>query len=200
VSFDGLRIRIGVVNLRIRVHAHRPLPEGALLKAAVFTRAPGGRKWHVCLQCVIPPAATRRCQSQTAATVGIDVGVAPAIAQSDPAAPPRQAGRQGDPPRAACARPRQARQQARRAKTRARLARALHRIADTRRRWAHKQAARLTHSYAVIDRLRYQQLRGALFGGGQPGAGGIDSPILLPQSRRSRAAASRRSCPSSALR
>jgi putative transposase len=152
VSFDGRRVRIGVADLRIRVHAHRPLPEGALLKAAVFTRAAGGRKWHVSLQCVIPPAAVRRCQSLMAA-VGIDVGVSTAIAQSDGVmVPPPHPGKRAAKAirRAQRALARAKRGSKRRSKTRARLARALRTIADTRRGWAHKQAARLTRSYAMI--------------------------------------------------
>jgi putative transposase len=54
ISFDGRRVRIGArtCNLRIRVHMDRPLPNDAVIRSVVFTRAPGGRKWYVSFQCV----------------------------------------------------------------------------------------------------------------------------------------------------
>ena len=154
VRFDGRRVRIArrTGDLRLRVHCHRPLPEGALLKAAVFTRAAGGRKWDVSLQCEIPPSATRRCQSYTAA-VGIDVGVSTAIAQSDGVmVPPPQPGKRAAKAvrRAQRALSRAKRGSKRRAKTRQRLAKIQGKIANIRRGWAHKQAARLTRCYATI--------------------------------------------------
>lgn len=154
ISFDGRRVRIArrTGDLWLRVHCHRQLPKGALLKAAVFTRAAGGRKWNVSLQCEIPPAVTRRCQSYTAA-VGLDVGVSTAIAQSDGVmVPPPRPGKRAAKAirRVQRALSRAKRGSKRRAKTRQLLARAQRTIADARRGWAHKQAARLTRSYATI--------------------------------------------------
>jgi putative transposase len=155
VSFDGRRVRIArrTGDLRLRVHCHRALPEGALLKAAVFTRAPNGRKWHVCLQCVVvPPAGARRCQSVTAA-VGLDVGVSTAIAQSDgimvPAPAQIKRARKSES-RLQRALSRARRGSKRRNKVRQRFAAAKRKVAEIRRQWAHKQAARLTRSYATI--------------------------------------------------
>lgn len=158
VSFDGRRVRIARRigdqrhDLRMRVHCHRPLPEGSVLKAAVFTRAAGERKWHVSLQCEIPPSLTRRCQSDTA-VVGIDVGISNAIAQSDgiivrlPSAI-RSANALKKVRQRTLSRAKKGSN--RRIKTKVRLARVAAKNAERRRQWAHKQAARLTKSYATI--------------------------------------------------
>jgi putative transposase len=153
VSFDGRRVRISsrLWQLRVRVHCHRPLPDDTVLKAAVFTRAAGGRKWHVSLQCEVGQPAPH-CQSHSAA-IGLDLGITAAIMQSDGTAiglpgairTMRKAER-----RAARALARARRGSKRRGKTRARFAKIKAKVAAVRKQWAHKQAARLTRSYALI--------------------------------------------------
>jgi len=64
----------------IRLHLDRPAPKRESIRAIVLTRDPGGRKWYISIQCECEPR--QRCQSRTAA-IGIDVGIAAAIAQSD---------------------------------------------------------------------------------------------------------------------
>jgi putative transposase len=152
VSYDGRRVRIGGrCDLRLRVHAHRPLPEGAVLKAVVFTRHPAGRKWHLSLQCEVPELS-RRCQSRTA-VIGLDVGITTAIMQSDGGAVPlpkavKRARKAERRLQRAIARAKQGSN--RRWKARERFASAKRKTAEIRRQWQHKQAARLTRCYALI--------------------------------------------------
>jgi putative transposase len=154
VSFDGRRVQIGsrYWTSGVRAHVHRPLPEGAILKAAVFTRSPSGRKWTISLQCEIPETAVRRCRSTTAA-IGLDVGVSTAIVQSDggmiPAPASIKRARKAER-RAQRALARAKRGSKRRAKTRQRFAACKAKTAAIRREWQHKQAARLTRSYALV--------------------------------------------------
>jgi putative transposase len=103
------------------------------------------------LQCEVP-LQPRRCQSQTAA-VGIDVGIATAIIQSDSVAVPlpasiRRARKSERRLQRAIARAK--RGSRRRQKARERFARAKRKTAEIRRQWQHKQAARLTRCYALV--------------------------------------------------
>lgn len=160
VRLDGTHIRIGGRDprtnkrrdvLRVRVHLHRLIPAGAILKAAVFSRC--NRVWHVCLQLDIPPASlARRCQSKTAA-IGIDLGISQPIAQSDggivpvPARLRRALSTQRRLQRALAKCKRGSR---RRQKAKLRLVAHYAKVKTVRTQWAHKQAARLTRSYALI--------------------------------------------------
>ena len=155
---DGSRVRFKGMPGGLRLHLHRPLPGdiGTLghrsdkLRSITITRDPGGRKWWICVACRVEPQ--QRCQSESAA-IGIDVGVAKAIAQSDDVLVPL-------PKQIRSARTlKRQRQRAlsravkgskRREKTKLRLARIAAR--DTRRRkaWQHRQAARLTRCYRII--------------------------------------------------
>jgi putative transposase len=154
----GKRLRFKGIPGGLRLHLHRPLPGdiGALghrseaLRSITITRDPGGRKWWVSIACAVEPQ--RRCQSRTAA-IGIDVGVAKAIVQSDDAVIPlpktiRAARKIKTLRQRALSRAR--RGSKRRAKTKLRLARLEAKNTQRRKAWQHRQAARLTRCYRII--------------------------------------------------
>jgi putative transposase len=156
--FDGKRLRFKGLPGGLRLHLHRPLPGdiGTLghrsdkLHAITLTRDPGRRKWWVCLACDVIPQP--RCQSETA-SVGIDVGVAKAIAQSDAVVIhlPKtiRAARKAKTLRQR-AMSRAIKGSKRREKTKLRLARLEAKNTRRRKAWQHKHAARLTRCYRVI--------------------------------------------------
>ena len=155
---DGKRLRCKGLPGGLRLHLHRPLPadiatlghRSGNLRSITLTRDPGGRKWWVCIACRVEP--TQRCQSRSAA-IGIDVGVAAAIAQSDNVLIPLPANirsaRQAKTLRQR-ALSRAVKGSKRRAKTKLRLARLEAQNTRRRKAWQHRQSARLTRCYRVI--------------------------------------------------
>ena len=72
---DGLRLKgdrllfSGGIIGALRLKMHRPLPDGAVIKSAVFTKEAG--IWRVALSCEVPLAAA----NDDATAIGIDVGI-----------------------------------------------------------------------------------------------------------------------------
>ena len=152
-QIGGLRVKDGALLFkgltgRLRFRQHRPLPTGAILKSAVFTRT--GRAWHVCLTASVP-AATHH--TNVGSTVGIDVGTE-ALATLDDGTRVeniRPGGRQKQAiRRAARALSRCKRGSHRRAKVRARLARAQRDIRNSRSTYLHQLSRKIADRYALI--------------------------------------------------
>jgi putative transposase len=77
VGFDDRRLRFKGMPGGLKVHMHRPLPQGGDIRSCVFRR--DGRGWHVCLQVAIKAPAKRTIEW----AVGIDVGLKAFAFQSD---------------------------------------------------------------------------------------------------------------------
>ena len=77
ISFDGRSIRFRGMPGRLRVHVHRPFPEGLSIKSCVFRRDVKG--WTVGLVIKCPEAPPRT----TYRAVGVDLGISIFAALSD---------------------------------------------------------------------------------------------------------------------
>lgn len=147
VSFDGKRLKFRGLPSGLRVHLHRPLPNGADIRSCVFHR--DGKGWFVCFQVGIATAKKRAVST----AVGIDLGLKVFAYQSDgvviPA--PRFARRaEKEMRRRQRALSRCKRGSKRRLKVRARLARAHAGIVNVRTTWLHQQSARIANAYDLI--------------------------------------------------
>jgi len=77
---DGLRLKgnrllfSGGITDGIRVKMHRRLPDGAIVKSAIFTKEVG--IWRAALSCEVPVSAANDGGTTIGTTIGIDVGVA----------------------------------------------------------------------------------------------------------------------------
>lgn len=132
----------------LRLKAHRTLPEGAVLKSAVFTRE--GRHWRVALtvECQPPEQHTRLENA-----CGVDVGVEALATLSDGTrfenARPR-ASRARELRRTARALARCRRNSRRRQKVRARFAAAQRKVRNARRTHLHQVSAVIARDHALI--------------------------------------------------
>lgn len=133
----------------LKVHMHRPLPEGATIQSCRFNRGPKG--WSLALQ--VEVADTVPVEGDNRPAVGIDLGILSLAALSD--------GKVIDNPRigkkAARAMKLQrralsrcSRGSARRKAVKAKLGRALRKVANTRRTFLHQQSARLARDHSLI--------------------------------------------------
>lgn len=142
----------------LRVNLHRPIPEGADIKAATLTY--NGRYWHVALVVGLQPDVWH---AKHGCAVGIDVGIenlatlstGEVIANIRPRAQIERKLRQSQRALARCQRGSRRRQ-----KVRARLARLHSRIKDTRTTYLHQQSAALTQRFETIvaENLRLKNL------------------------------------------
>ena len=85
ITLKGGKLRFAGVPGPLRVHLHRPIPEGATLRNCTFRRE--GSCWTVCMAVEVPGAAPRVVQR----AVGIDLGLANFVALSDGELIPRLA-------------------------------------------------------------------------------------------------------------
>lgn len=146
VHFDGRRIRFKGMPSGLRVHMHRPLPEGRLASCQFIQDVNG---WSVCFQVEVK-SGDKKIISRA---IGIDLGLIAFAYQSDGVAipAPKFARRmEREMRRRSRALARCKRGSNRRKKARARLARLQLKIYDTRRTWLHQQSARIANSYDLI--------------------------------------------------
>ena len=176
---SGLRIKGHSLVLRgmtraLRLNLHRPLPDDAVVKGAIFTRH--GRHWFVSLQ--IESRAIVATLAPTGPAIGLDVGVEHLATWSDGGSDghvanlrPR-ARRQRDLRLAQRALARCRRGSRRRVKRRDRLARLQARIVCHRDTFLHQQAKRLarSHRLIVVETLSIRNMtRSAAGTVGEPG-------------------------------
>lgn len=157
IRFDGKRLRWRGMPGGLRVHLHRSIPEGALVRSYVVSRDHKG--WTACLQIAVSAADPRPCDR----VVGLDLGLNVFAFQSDgnAVASPRIARRvERELRRRQRALSRCKRSSARRMKARDRLHRLHTKIADTRSTWMHQKSARLVRDYDLIavERLNVKGL------------------------------------------
>jgi putative transposase len=153
-EFSGIRVVDGALAFkgmpgRLRLHMHRPLPEGVTIKSCVFTKT--GRTWTVCLQVEIPEMHTVRREAGD--LVGIDWGVESlaTLSTGETVENPRF-GReaQADIRRVSRKLARAKRGSKRRLKSVARLARLRRRLADRRKTHLHQVSANLAKRFGAI--------------------------------------------------
>jgi putative transposase len=153
-EFSGIRL-IGEVLVfkglpgRLKLHMHRPLPGGVMIKSCVFTKT--GRTWTVCLQVEIPEMHTVRREAGN--LVGVDWGVESlATLSTGEMVENPQFGKeaQADIRRAARKFARAKRGSKRRLKVVARLARLRRRLADRRKTHLHQVSVSITRRFGAI--------------------------------------------------
>lgn len=147
INFDDKRLRWRTMPGGLRVHLHRPLPEGADMRSCVISRDIKG--WSVSFQVKLHEVEKRVVER----SVGIDLGLKVFAYQSDGVIipPPRVArnaekemrGRQR-----ALARCKRGSQ--RRKKVRTEVTRCHRKIVNTRDTFLHQQSARIVHDYDLI--------------------------------------------------
>jgi len=146
IRFDGKRLRFKGLPGGLRVHLHRPLPEGKLLSCQFIRDAKG---WSVALQ-MKAAVAERRAVSRP---VGIDVGLNTFAYLSDGViiSNPRVARRaERELRRRSRALSRCKRGSNRRKKIKARVTTLHAKIANTRRTYLHQQSAIIVRNYDLI--------------------------------------------------
>lgn len=146
IQFDGKRLRFKSMPSGLRVHMHRPIPEGKILTAK-FKRDHKG--WSVCFVVRVETAEKRIVSS----AVGIDVGIKTLAATSDGLLIPnprvaRRAERELRVRQRALARCK--RGSNRRKKVRAEVTRLHAKIANTRSTALHQISAMLVNRYDAI--------------------------------------------------
>lgn len=170
-EFSGIRLLAGKIVFKgltggLRLHMHRPLPDGASIRSCVFTK--DGRDWRVALQIEAPDVHTVR--REAGELVGLDWGVE-ALATlstgerienprfgSEAAAGIRRAARKLA---------RSSRGSRRRLKTKARLARLQRKLANRRKTHLHQVSAALTRRFGAIavEELKITNLTASAAGG-----------------------------------
>jgi putative transposase len=147
IRFDGKRLRFAGMPGGLKLHLHRPLPDGADIRACVFRR--DGRGWHVCLQISVAAAEKR----SVASAVGVDLGLKVFAWCSDNVVIPNpRIARKAEKElrRRQRALSRSKRGSNRRHKVRAKVA-TLHRnITNTRNTWLHQRSAELAKRADLI--------------------------------------------------
>ena len=153
VEFSGIRLRGDKLSFKpltggLRMRLHRPLPDGADIKAATFTKR--GGHWYVNLVVSVPSADVHAMPDTH---VGIDLGVEHLLTTSDGLhvenVRPRSR-RERDLRIAQRALARCKRGSKRRAKVRERLARLQKCIVNVRNNHLHQVSATLARRYALI--------------------------------------------------
>ena len=147
IGFENGRVRFKGMPGGLRVHLHRPLPEGAAIRSCVFRRE--GKHWKVCFSIEVPTAPPRR----GTLAVGVDLGITTFAALSDGGSIPslkaaRRAERKLRKANRAIARKVQGSRGRR--KARDELARCHAKTARQRRDYLHKASTRLVRDYDVI--------------------------------------------------
>jgi putative transposase len=147
IRFDGKRLRFAGMPGGLKLHLHRPLPDGADIRSCVFRR--DGRGWFICLQIAVGVAEKRA----VASAVGVDLGLKVFAYCSDDVVIPnpriaRRAEKELRLRQRALARSK--RGSNRRHKVRERVARLHRKIADTRNTWLHQQSAALVRRADLI--------------------------------------------------
>jgi putative transposase len=157
IGFKSGRLRFNGMPGGLRVHLHRPLPEGASIRSCVFRRE--GKHWTVGFAIDVPVGPPRRGTR----AVGVDLGITTFAAFSDGGAiPSLKAARREERKlrKANRALARKARGSRGRRKAREELARRHARIARQRSDYLHKAAARLVRDYdaIVVEKLNVKGL------------------------------------------
>jgi putative transposase len=147
IQFDGRRLRFSGMPGGLKVHLHRPLPDGADIRSCVFRR--DGRGWHVCLQIAVAEAQKR----SVASAVGVDLGLKVFAFCSDNVVIPnpriaQRAEKELRRRQRALARCKRASN--RRLKVRVQVASLHRKIADTRNTWLHQKSAELVKRADLI--------------------------------------------------
>ena len=150
-EFSGIRLLNNRLHFKglpgsLRIHFHRPLPEGKICSAQ-FTRDDKG--WSVCLQ--IKTEAPEKKAVET--SVGIDLGLKTFAYQSDGVILPnpriaRKAEKELRRRQRQLARCK--RGSNRRKKVKAKVAKLHAKILNTRNTWLHQQSARIVNQYDLI--------------------------------------------------
>ena len=158
ISIKGKRVYFKGMPAGIRVHFHRPLPQGTPLDAT-FKRT--SRGWHICLGVRVTAQPAR----QSSRWVGCDFGIINLLALSDgeivPALRPTRL-MAGELRKRSRALSRCKKNSNRRRKVKARFTRTHERIANLRRNYLHQVSARLVREYDVIavEKLNFRGLAG----------------------------------------
>jgi putative transposase len=147
IRFDGARLRFSGMPSGLKLHMHRPLPDGADIRSCVFRR--DGRGWHVSLQIAVEAAEKRVVE----AAVGLDLGLTTLAYLSDGVTIPnpqiaRKTERKMRLRQRALSRC-QRRSNSRR-KVKARLARLHRKVANTRKCHLHAASAMLVRNYDLV--------------------------------------------------
>ena len=147
VTFDGKRLHWRTLPGGLRVHLHRPLPDGADIRSCIISRDLKG--WSVSFQVRLPDVEKRIVES----AVGIDLGLKVFAYQSDGVIVPNpRIARHAEKElrRRSRALSRCKRGWRRRQKVRLCVARLHRKIENTRDTFLHQQAARITRDYDLI--------------------------------------------------
>lgn len=157
VRWDGKRLRWKGLPGGLRVHLHRPLPEGADIRSCEFTR--DARGWCVGFQVAIDAPHGLTSDRQ----VGIDLGIKTFAHLSDGTEIPhphiaKRAQRQMRIARRALARAK--RESRRRLRAKNRVARLHRKITHTRNTWLHQRSAEIVQRYDLIavESLKIQDM------------------------------------------
>jgi putative transposase len=147
IRFENARLRFQGLPGGLRVHLHRPLPEGASIRSCVFRRDVKG--WKVGFAVKVPTASPR----SGTRTVGVDLGISTFAALSDGGfIPSLNAARRAEKRLRVAARAlaRAVRGSQGRGKARRAVARCHAAAAKARLDYLHKASARLVRQYDVI--------------------------------------------------
>lgn len=147
IRFENGRLRFNGLPGGLRVHLHRPLPEGAPIRCCVFRRDVKG--WKVGFAVYLPAAPPR----PAVRAVGVDLGISTFAALSDGGfIPSLKAARRAEHQlrKANRALARKARGSQGRRKARTAVARCHARIARARLDYLHQACVRLVRDYDVI--------------------------------------------------
>ena len=155
---SGRLFMSGGVTGGLRLRMHRPLPENAVLKSAVFTRE--GRHWRVALTVACEPAASHVKQGSAC---GVDVGIEALATLSDGTRiqNPRTLSLRANELRLASrALARCRRGSRRRQKVRERLAAAQRRVRNARATHLHRISAEIArdHELIVVEDLKLKNM------------------------------------------
>jgi putative transposase len=162
IRFENGRVRFNGIPGSVRVHLHRPLPEGAAIRSCVFRRDLKG--WKVGFAVGVPAASPR----PDARAVGVDLGISTFAAFSDGGfIPSLKAARraEGQLRKANRALARAARGSRGRRKARVALARCHAKAARARLDYLHQASARLVREYnaIVVEKLNVKGLARSAF-------------------------------------
>lgn len=154
ITFDAATSRLSFKGLpgTLRVHLHRPIPDGAKFLGATFRKEAG--HWFVSIQMrATKTAFGGSAQHASEEVIGIDVGVlrTATLSNGETVANPKVLKRHtAEMRRRQRALARCKRGSKRRAKVRAALVRVHKRIADTRSTYAHQETAAIARRFAFI--------------------------------------------------
>ena len=162
-DMDGCRIQdskllVKGFDMALRMRMHRPIPDGAVIKAVSFTRE--GRRWYVQLTLDVPVKAEH---VRPGITCGVDIGIERLATLSDGSyhanVRPRST-RSGELRRASRALSRAKRGSRRRRALRARLAVIQRSVANVRRNHLHHVSKAIVdgHELVAVEKLRLKNM------------------------------------------